>query len=1037
MEPFGIGITGLGVAGLASLGAFGLAFRQRRRRLEAAPRRARSVADRLEALAAAQADLGLRFEALAAQGAAPEERLQALAGQLLGLIRDKNATLETALAGLDQLRARMRALEQMGEPAEARALMEKLDGRIEAAEAAARERAAAAEARFAGIEAAAGPGGAAELAERLARLHEKKDAGLEAALARLGPIEARLGGVEGGVAPLREALKRLESRVEALAGEERAARTELAALKADAGGPVKALAEELARLHAQKEALAEQVLGRLAELETEMAARDAAGSPFAAISEQLTALYAQKDATVEAVFARLAPLEARLAEMEGRDDPQGALDRFAERLAALEAPGESPFAAISEQLTALYAQKDATVEAVFARLAPLEARLAEMEGRDDPQGALDRFAERLAALEAPGESPFAAISEQLTALYAQKDATVEAVFARLAPLEAKLAELQRGVEGLDPRAALDRFGERLEATRSTLAGEIEALKAEGPPFAAISEQLTALYAQKDATVEAVFTRLAPLEARLAKMEGREDPKTALDRFGERLEATRSTLAGEIEALKAEGTPFAAISEQLTALYAQKDATVEAVFTRLAPLEARLAEMEGRDDPQGALDRFAERLAALEEPGESPFAAISEQLTALYAQKDATVEAVFARLAPLEAKLAELQRGVEGLDPKTALDRFGERLEATRSTLAGEIEALKAEGPPFAAISEQLTALYAQKDATVEAVFTRLAPLEARLAKMEGRDDPQGALDRFAERLEATRSTLAGEIEALKAEGTPFAAISEQLTALYAQKDATVEAVFARLAPLEAKLAELEGGFARLGSLAEDDPRAAVEGLRARLEALHWTQGEVAAGLAALQARAAAEAGTDPAAPLAEVAAQLTRLYAQKDAVAASVVERLGPLEARLAALETRPGDAEAEMARAQARAIADELIVARAAAERTALFADRLAVLEASLPRLSAARLQAMRDAPPPSPRPVPETVPETAPETARETEIETARRTVPEEAAAAKAAAGTAAGEARQDAPQDPGQDAADEAELWNLPRIVSLHHK
>ena len=61
-------------------------------------------------------------------GGASEERLQAMAGQLLGLIRDKNATLETALAGLDQLRDRMRALEQMGEPAEARALFERARG---------------------------------------------------------------------------------------------------------------------------------------------------------------------------------------------------------------------------------------------------------------------------------------------------------------------------------------------------------------------------------------------------------------------------------------------------------------------------------------------------------------------------------------------------------------------------------------------------------------------------------------------------------------------------------------------------------------------------------------------------------------------------------------------------------------------------------------------------------------------------------------------------------------------------------------------
>jgi hypothetical protein len=104
-------------------------------------------------------------------------------------------------------------------------------------------------------------------------------------------------------------------------------------------------------------------------------------------------------------------------------------------------------------------------------------------------------------------------------------------------------------------------------------------------------------------------------------------------------------------------------------------------------------------------------------------------------------------------------------------------------------------------------LYAQKDATVETVFARLAPLEAKLGALEGRvrrDDPTAALDRFAERLEAARATLQGQIDDLRAE-SPLAEVSEQLTWLYAQKDATVETVFARLAPLEAKLAEIEGG----------------------------------------------------------------------------------------------------------------------------------------------------------------------------------------------------------------------------------------
>ena len=177
-----------------------------------------------------------------------------------------------------------------------------------------------------------------------------------------------------------------------------------------------------------------------------------------------------------------------------------------------------------------------------------------------------------------------------------------------------------------------------------------------------------------------------------------------------------------------------------------------------------------------------------------------------------------------------------------------------------------------------------------------------------------------------------------------------MTGLYAQKDATVETVFARLAPLEAKLAALEGGLARVLPLADDDPRAAVEGLRARIEALHWAQGEVAAGLAALQA-AGAEGGA-----LAGVADQLTRLFAQKDAGAVALLARLQPLEARLAELEARPWDPEADAARAEASAIAAQLIAVQAAAEQTALFADRISELEASLPRLSAAQAQAVAD---------------------------------------------------------------------------------
>ena len=96
---------------------------------------------RMETIEGAQAALAARLEAQGSDDAA-ERRLQAMAGQILGLVRDKNASLDVALAGLDQLRARMRVLEQMGDAAEARALFERLGVRLDTLETA-QDRAAA------------------------------------------------------------------------------------------------------------------------------------------------------------------------------------------------------------------------------------------------------------------------------------------------------------------------------------------------------------------------------------------------------------------------------------------------------------------------------------------------------------------------------------------------------------------------------------------------------------------------------------------------------------------------------------------------------------------------------------------------------------------------------------------------------------------------------------------------------------------------------------------------------------------------------
>ena len=284
-----------------------------------------------------------------------------------------------------------------------------------------------------------------------------------------------------------------------------------------------------------------------------------------------------------------------------------------------------------------------------------------------------------------------------------------------------------------------------------------------------------------------------------------------------------------------------------------------------------------------------------------------------------------------------------------LDGFAARLDALQARLDAPGE------NPFAGVSEQLTRLYAQKDAAVETVLTRLAPLEAQLVELQAAldtRDPKTMLDGFAARLDALQSRLG----ALETPGeNPFAEISAQLTRLYAQKDAAVETVFARLAPLEARLAELQALAPQVAALASSaaaaDPRAALDDFAVRLETLHWTQGEVAAGLAAL--RAVIGDGS-VAQPFAVIAEQLTQLHAQKDAALAAVEARLAEMDARIDARVEGPGDAE-EAARSEARAIAEELAQLRATAAQTELFADRLAVLEASLPRLNAAQSQMMR----------------------------------------------------------------------------------
>lgn len=581
----------------------------------------RRIELRMEAMEGLQADFLARIETLGNDEAA-ERRLQAMASRILGLVRDKDATLDTALAGLDQLRARLRVLEQMGDLAEARGLFERQAARLEAAEV-----------KLAGLEAATPP--FAEISEQMSRLYGQRDAMAETVFARLAPLEAKQRELEAAMA-LRDpqaGLDRLAERLEAARAAQEAAATALGDRLAGRLDGVAAGAE------ARLDALAAAQAAAEAALAARLAALEEAPNATAEIAERLAGLHDRKEAATEAVLGRLAPLETRLGELETRlaaSHPGAQVERLAERLEAVRAAQEATGALLGGRLDGFAA----TTEARLLGLA------SETGTRLDGIAALQAAAEaalaaRLAALEGAPDAG-AQIAERLAALHAQKEAAAEAVLGRLAPLEAKLSELETALAARDPQAALDLLAERLEAVRAAQAAETAALG--------------------DRVAGRIDTVAAGAEAGLDRLEATTGAR--LDGLAAAQAAAEAALAVRLGAL--EGAPNAAaeIGERLAALHAQKDAGVEAALGRLAPLEAQLAELAGvlaACDPATAFERIdlrleaalaatEIRLAALEQAAREDTGAEAEAEAARMQAQAIAVQLVAARTVAEETRL---------------------------------------------------------------------------------------------------------------------------------------------------------------------------------------------------------------------------------------------------------------------------------------------------------------------------------------------------------------------------------------------------
>jgi chromosome segregation ATPase len=223
---------------------------------------------------------------------------------------------------------------------------------------------------------------------------------------------------------------------------------------------------------------------------------------------------------------------------------------------------------------------------------------------------------------------------------------------------------------------------------------------------ALFARMGELQAEREAALTGLLARLAPLEARLADMEG-----AAAE--GAAARASLAPLAAEIAALRAgQAAGEAAARDAIAGLEARLAALSETQATALARTEA--AALAASETARGEIRGVDARLAE-----------VAATLAGLDRQQAAAGEAVAARLGSLDAGFARLEARIAELDPRGALDRFAERLEGLR----GRLDIME-EAAPFAEITEQLGRLYAQKDASLETVLGRLAPLEAKLAALE-------------------------------------------------------------------------------------------------------------------------------------------------------------------------------------------------------------------------------------------------------------------------------------------------------------------
>jgi chromosome segregation ATPase len=469
---------------------------------------------------------------------------------------------------------------------------------------------------------------------------------------------------------------------------------------------------------------------------------------------------------------------------------------------------------------------EAFATAVRDSMRALEARVADVAGKDDGAAAVAELTARVASLGERVDGGDPRVDDLR--------ATLDAVSSQLGDLSNARAGSSDEIAAL--RRHVDESGRRFDAAVADLRALVDALPTE-PPLAAIDTRLAPVQAQVDGLVAKVDESGARFDGALAEMRRLVDALPTEPPLAE-IETRLGPLQAQVAELAAR---LVEADARVTERLERETAQTSRLDERLADVDTHLEEVRRRLDASGTQVEVARSAWELER------AWVREQMDALVSAMADT-----ASRADVEPLAADLGRRLEELASEQAA--LGAEIARTRDTVLADAERLDArlrELPDASPSQADLEPLVADLGRRLEEVVGRQSGDEAKVASEH-------------ETLRAGLERLEARLEALPEASAPIPPSED------AQLKRLLTAFADRIDAMESQRATIADEASVAAQAHVDSVRPLVEGLRRRLdesdrrlEALGPTEGltekleEVAVRLEALEARPTASPQPTP------------------------------------------------------------------------------------------------------------------------------------------------------------------------------------